>query len=116
MPIDVRQYKGCWDEFRAEIGAKAETRALWHLRRLRDEGSNLRAGSKPLGDGIFELTVSFNRMEYRLAYAFHGGAAVILHCFIKKSKKTPATDLEKAQARFKSLLLNEIESGDVAIN
>lgn len=116
MPIVIKQCEGCWDDFRSEIGLKAETRVLWKLRRLRDEGNRLRNDSKPLADGIFELTVAFNKMEYRLAYAFVGGAAVILHCFIKKKRKTPAKDIETATRRLKKLRLQETEAGDVAVH
>ncbi len=58
--------------------------------------------SKALGDGLFELRIH-GEQNIRIVYCFHRQRAVVLHCFAKKSQKTPKTDLHCAQQRKKIL-------------
>ncbi len=54
---------------------------------------------KPLGTGIYEVRTALpsNRMSRVLFYFDRKGRMVLLHGFIKKSRKTPHEDLELAQ-------------------
>lgn len=54
---------------------------------------------KPLGDGIYEVrtTLSQNRIARMLFYIDKKGRMVLLHGFIKKTRKTPDEDLELAR-------------------
>ena len=55
---------------------------------------------RPLGDGIFEVRtgVTQNRIARVLFYIDQRGRMVLLHGFIKKSQRTPKTDLALARA------------------
>jgi phage-related protein len=55
---------------------------------------------RPLGDGIYEVrtTLDGNRIARVLFYIDKKGRMVLLHGFIKKSRKTPADDLELARS------------------
>jgi phage-related protein len=55
---------------------------------------------KPLGDGISEVRTSLarNRIARVLFYIDKNGRMVLLHGFIKKSRKTPHEDLELARS------------------
>ena len=59
---------------------------------------------KALGGGIWEIrsTVSGSR-EARVFFGIAGDHLVLLHAFIKKSRKTPPTDLKLAKDRLKEL-------------
>jgi phage-related protein len=39
----------------------------------------------------------------RVLFCFHGGVAVVLHGFIKKTRRTPSADLAVARERMKEL-------------
>lgn len=58
--------------------------------------------SKKVAPHLFELRTR-GRQEVRILYCFHGGNAILLHGFIKKSQITPAKELRLAIERFKSL-------------
>src|SRR5467141_3550949 len=51
---------------------------------------------RPLGDGIYEVRTNLkhNRIARVLFYIDRMGRMVLLHGFIKKTRKTPAEDLE----------------------
>lgn len=73
---------------------------LYHLIELLElEGSDLREPySKYLGDGIFELRAKQGGRAARVLYFFVVGKRVILtNGFMKKTRKTPAKELEKAR-------------------
>ena len=54
---------------------------------------------KPLGDGIYEVrtTLAQNRIARMLFYIDKKGRMVLLHGFIKKTRKTPDEDLDLAR-------------------
>jgi len=60
---------------------------------------------RPLGRGLWEVRsrVSDNRIA-RVLFCFHDEAAVVLHGFIKKTRKTPPTDLALARKRMKDVM------------
>jgi phage-related protein len=55
---------------------------------------------RPLGDGIYEVRTSLaqNRIARVLFYIDKKGRMVLLHGFIKKTRKTPDEDLELARS------------------
>ena len=67
--------------------------------RLQDFGPDLRRPcSAPLGDGIFELRAQFGSNISRVLYFFFThGHAVLTHGFIKKTRKTPPEEIERAK-------------------
>ena len=58
--------------------------------------------SKKVASRLFELRVR-GKQEIRIFYAFHSGAAVLLHGFIKKSQRTPKREIEMARQKLKAL-------------
>jgi phage-related protein len=59
---------------------------------------------RPLGGGLWELrcSLSQNRIA-RVIFCTTEGSMILLHAFIKKTQKTPQTDLELARARQKEV-------------
>ena len=55
---------------------------------------------KPLGDGVYEVRANLaqNRIARALFYIDEKGRMVLLHGFIKKTRKTPVEDLELAKS------------------
>ncbi len=54
--------------------------------------------SKHLGDGIFELRVSFENRIARSLYFYEADKQIIFtHGFIKKEQKTPKNEIERAK-------------------
>ncbi len=52
---------------------------------------------KLLEEGIYELRITVPNKELRLLFIFDGDQLVILfNCFVKKSRKTPRMEIEKA--------------------
>jgi phage-related protein len=58
--------------------------------------------SRPLGGGLWEVRskLTHNRLS-RVIFCIAEGHMVLLHAFIKKTQKTPATDLKLARTRQK---------------
>ena len=53
---------------------------------------------KPLEDGIQELRISVPNKEIRVIFIYDGETLVILlNCFVKKTRKTPRSEIEKAK-------------------
>ncbi len=59
---------------------------------------------RPLGNGLREIrsTLSGGRLA-RIIFCIAGNQMILLHGFIKKSRKTPRTDQETANSRKKEL-------------
>lgn len=58
--------------------------------------------SKKVDGRLFELRVR-GKQEVRILYSFHGGSAILLHGFIKKTQKISKRELENARGRLKAL-------------
>ena len=70
---------------------KAQIKCLAKLKRLEDLGHELRRPEADiLRDGIYELRVGFQGVNYRILYFFHGkGEAVISHGITKERAVSP---------------------------
>ena len=52
---------------------------------------------KHLEEGVYELRVSVPNKELRILFIFDEGQLVILfNCFVKKTQKTPRSEIQKA--------------------
>jgi phage-related protein len=61
--------------------------------------------AKPLGDKLFEVrSVLKNGDQARIIFTIYKSSMILLHGFIKKSKKTPKRDLELAKNRMRKFL------------
>lgn len=87
-----------------EVSLKAKTYSLFDI--LEQKGNTLREPhSKALGNGLFELRVKGRDNIARLFYCFVAGKKIyILHGFIKKSQKTPKSEINKAMKIMKEVL------------
>jgi phage-related protein len=58
-----------------------------------------------IGKGVWEIRISDEAGQFRVIYiAKLKDAVFVLHCFQKKSQKTPAKDLDLASKRLRELL------------
>lgn len=101
------------DAMQAEVFALPKTllaRFLILADRMRGSGPNLGdPHSKALGDGLLELRLKGAEGIARVMYCtLVGRRIVMLHSFIKKTDKIPASDMELARKRLK-----EIKNADV---
>ena len=79
--------------------AKVQDKCYVRVERLAELGHELRRPEADLlRDRIYELRVSFRRVQYRILYFFHEGAAVLAHGLTKESK-IPVADLDRAASR-----------------
>jgi phage-related protein len=59
---------------------------------------------RKLADGIFEVRSSLpSKREARLLFTASGKRIVVLHGFIKKSRKTPTLEIELARKRLREM-------------
>jgi phage-related protein len=68
------------------------------LDRLEEFGNELRyPETKILGKGLYELRVKTHRGIYRLPFFYYKGKIIVLtHGFLKKSDKTPRSEITRA--------------------
>lgn len=85
-------------EFLESLDAKMRAKALHELNILQQFGPSLREPhSKSVNGGIFELRIKIGSDISRIFYFFRIGNKIILtNGFIKKTKKTPKSELDKA--------------------
>lgn len=87
------------EEFLDSLNIKMRNKALDSIMLLEEFGNNLREPhSKSMGDGIFELRIKFANDISRIFYFFYIGNKIILtNGFIKKTNKTPKSELNLAK-------------------
>lgn len=88
-------------EFIRKLDRKMSAKILRFLELLSEVGPELREPySKPLGDGIFELRTQVGNDSSRVLYFFYVGKTIVLtNGFIKKTQKTPSSEIELAKKR-----------------
>lgn len=94
-------------DFLINLEPKMRAKIARAISRLEKNGTELREPfSKHLEDGIFELRATFSSNISRILYFFFTGRTVILtNGFIKKTQKTPRTEIEKAK-RYRNDYIN----------
>ena len=87
------------EEFLDSLPVKMRIKAIDSLDLLEEYGNKLRLPySKALNDGLFELRIKFSSDISRIFYFFYvGNKIVVTNGFIKKTQKTPQTELVKAR-------------------
>lgn len=101
--MNVLTYTQDVDEFIKDLDLSTGAKVVRSVELLKHYGHLLgMPHSKKVAPHIFELRTR-GQQEIRIFYCFHGGNAVLLHAFIKKSPKTPTKELQLAIGRFKSL-------------
>lgn len=93
-------------DFLESLNLKMRDKAYMSFELLKEFGNNMREPySKYLGNGLFELRIRFSNDIARVFYFFYDGEKIVLtNGFIKKRKKTPPRELEKARKYMKDYL------------
>ncbi len=79
---------------------KAHTKCVEKIFLLREFGSDLRRPvADYLDDGIYELRISHQRVNYRILYAFVGPNIALLTNGLVKEKRIPPAEIALAQRR-----------------
>lgn len=86
-------------DFLDSLDKKMQAKFLMEIRLLEEKGNQLREPySKALKDGIFELRAKAGSDISRVLYFFYyEGRIILTHGFIKKTQKTPQSEIEKAK-------------------
>ena len=97
-------------EFILELTPKMRAKMLRMVDMLEINGAELREPySKHLDDGIFELRAKIGSNISRVLYFFViGRKAILTHGFIKKTQKTPPSEIERAK-NYRTEYLNRKE-------
>lgn len=79
---------------------KAQDKCRVKIERLQDLGHELRrAEADLLRDGIYELRVGLQRVNYRILYFFHGKVAAVLAHGLVKERVVPPREIDEAIKR-----------------
>ena len=82
------------------LPARAQDKCRVRIERLRDLGHELRRPEADyLRDGIYELRVGLQGMNYRMLYFFHGRVAAVLAHGLVKEREVPQRDIDEAIRR-----------------
>jgi phage-related protein len=80
--------------------SKAQVKCRVRLNRLQAMGNELRRPEADyLRDGIYELRIKYQRINYRILYFFHDRSAVIVSHGLQKEKAVPPKEIDLAVAR-----------------
>lgn len=93
-------------EFMLSQDSKMKTKLFGLVDILEQYGNQLREPySKPLGDGIFELRAKAGSDISRVLYFFYyEGRIILTNGFVKKTQKTPPSEIQKAKQYKKDFL------------
>lgn len=85
-------------QFLKSLEPKMKVKALQEIQLLRELGTNLREPySKSLKNGLFELRIQQSNNISRIFYFFFDGQKIVMtNGFIKKTQKTPPSELDTA--------------------
>ena len=82
------------------LPARAQDKCRVRIQRLAELGHELRRPEADLlRDGIYELRVGLQHVNYRILYFFQGRAAAILAHALTKEDRVPAAAIDAALAR-----------------
>ncbi len=80
-----------------EQSEKVQDKCIAKIRRLEKMGLELRRPECDyLSEGIYELRVKGNKVNYRILYAFSGKNAVLLSHGCTKGRKVPRKEIKRA--------------------
>ena len=101
------------EEFLNMLDVKMRAKLLGIIKILQEKGNRLREPySKHLDDGIFELRGKVGSDISRVLYFFYYNKKIILtNGFIKKTQKTPKTEIDKAK-KYRSDYLARIDKNE----
>ena len=87
-------------EFLDSMSGKAAQKIVWVLRLLEEMDTLPASYFKKLAgtEGIWECRIQFGSNAYRIFCFFLNSTVVLTHGFVKKSQKTPAREIDRAEA------------------
>ncbi len=84
----------------AALPPRARAKCLVALERLRERGHELRRPEADhLEQGIYELRVRLQHVNYRMLYFFHGKAPVVVSHGLTKGQRVPLREVRRALER-----------------
>ena len=88
------------EEFLESLPGKVVRKVVWVLRLLEDIDRVPASYFKKLAgtEDIWECRIQFGSNAYRVFCFFLNNSVVLTHGFVKKSQKTPAREIERAEA------------------
>ena len=87
-------------EWFGRLPSKAQDKCRLRIERLRELGHELRRPEADyLRDGIYELRVNLQGINYRMLYFFHGDIAAVVSHGIIKEQIVPPKEIDQAVAR-----------------
>jgi phage-related protein len=90
-----------------ELPAKVQDKCYVRLERLREMGHELRRPEADfLREGIYELRVSLQGVQYRILYFFHGAIAAVVSHGLVKERVVPPKEIDRAITRKKRFTAN----------
>lgn len=82
------------------LPTKTQDKCLVKIERLQELGHELRRPEADLlRDGIYELRVGLQGINYRILYFFHGKVAAVLAHGLVKERVVPSRDIDEAMKR-----------------
>ena len=105
------------EDFLDELDIKMRSKLVMTLKVLQEQGNRLREPySKHLDDGIFEIRGKVGTDISRVMYFFYyGGRIILTNGFIKKTQKTPKSEIERAKIFWKERV-NQMKTLDLYLN
>lgn len=100
-------------DFLRSLDVKMRAKVARAIDLLKMNGYELREPhSKPLGDGIFELSAQVATNISRVLYFFVvNGRAVLTHGFVKRTEQTPQSEIDRAK-RYREDFLRRCGNND----
>ena len=93
-------------EWFEELPTKVQDKCRLRIERLAELGHELRRPEADyLRDGVYELRVRHQRVNFRILYFFHGDQAAVLSHGLRKERTVPAKEIDlavKRKARFEA--------------
>ena len=97
-------------EFLDSLPGKVSQKIVWVLRLLEDMDIVPASYFKKLAgtEDIWECRIQFSSNAYRIFCFFMNNSVVLTHGFVKKSQKTPAGEIERAEAYRRDFLKRRV--------
>jgi phage-related protein len=87
-------------EWLDRLPAKVQAKCRVQIERLREQGHALhRPAAENLGEGIYELRMRWQSVNYRMLYFFHGRLAAVLSHGLTKERRVPPGEIAQAKMR-----------------
>ncbi len=96
-------------EYIDKLNSKEKSKILKYIEFLQANKGRLdQPYSKHIKGKIWELRIDFNKNRYRIFYfIFIKKTIILLHAFLKKTKKTPKLEIKRAEEKYYDVLRNK---------